>query len=255
MLREETHKRLAAHAGADENQLIDALRNIFPNGHPNFLLETLKEMELHSVKNHDYASGGTALGNFDRVSNFLAQYPGLSLADKRVYALVLALKQVDAVLWGLSQKIQHKVEGLDSRLDDIAVYAKIVKCMNADMARVNAELEKSVHDVAAQYGHTAESMAKEAKPYTSAGTTACGPREALLDDLRNVARQIDQKESAIRGGTCPELNQTRDRVSPGEADYGDNINKRCSVERTAKEGSGTLRSADPNRGRDYHHGG
>lgn len=197
MLKEETRKRLADSAGVNENQLIDALRNIFPNGHPNFLLETLKEMELHSVKNHDYASGGTALGNFDRVSNFLAQYPGLSLADKRVYALVLALKQVDAVLWGLSQKIQHKVEGLDSRLDDIAVYAKIVKCMNADMARVNAELldlpvlRDTLREHAAQYGHTAESMAKEAKPYTSAG--------------------MDASEPGCTRSKCPEFNQTRDR--------------------------------------------
>lgn len=183
-MREETRDRLAK-AGTNEKQFILALRNIFPHGHPKFLEETIKEMELHSAKNHDYASGGSSLGNFERGAAILAMYPGLNLGDPRVFALVLALKQVDAVLWGLSQNIQHKVEGLDSRLDDIAVYAKIVKCLNADIAKMKEELSQladqhrvdlcAIHEcgipaAAARMGHTAESMAKEAKPYTTGDT-------------------------------------------------------------------------------------
>jgi hypothetical protein len=93
----------------------------------------LRELELHSEKNHDYAKGGSPLGNFERVSSILALYPKLSLSDQRVVALVYALKQLDAVLWGLSEDIEHKVEGLTERLQDISVYSKIVMCMCQDM--------------------------------------------------------------------------------------------------------------------------
>ena len=89
----------------------------------------LQMAKLHSDKNHDYAGGGSSLGNFERVSAILKLYPKLDVSDKKVVALIYALKQVDAVLWGLSEKLAHKVEGLDGRLADIAVYATIVRCM------------------------------------------------------------------------------------------------------------------------------
>jgi hypothetical protein len=111
------------------------LRELFPHGHPDFLPTTLREMQLHSDKNHDYAGTGSALGNFDRVAAILALYPNLKLSDRRVVALVYALKQLDAVLWGMSDNIVHKVEGLNDRLQDISVYAKIVMCINNEEAR------------------------------------------------------------------------------------------------------------------------
>ena len=114
--------------------VVAALREQYPNGHPRFLELTVREAALHSEKNHDYAKGGSALGNFDRVAAILAFYPGLALSDRKVVALVYALKQLDAVLWGLSAKIQHRVEGLLPRLQDISVYAKIVSCMVEDEA-------------------------------------------------------------------------------------------------------------------------
>jgi hypothetical protein len=110
----------------------DVLRGRFPHGHPSFIDITARELELHDRKNHDYAKGGDPLGNFKRVASILAMYPGLELSDPRVVALVYAMKQVDAVLWGISQKIEHQVEGLDSRLQDISIYARIVQCMNRD---------------------------------------------------------------------------------------------------------------------------
>ena len=139
-MRQETQDQLRKY-GIDEVGFEQALRELFPHGHPDFLPTTLAEMELHSVKNHDYASGGSALWNFERAAAILALYPGLKLSDKRVYALVLALKQIDAVLWGLSNSIEHKVEGLNSRLQDISVYAKIVMCMNIEAAR-NVEIDR-----------------------------------------------------------------------------------------------------------------
>lgn len=112
--------------------LVEELRKEYPYGHKDFLPISLGEAALHSDKNHDYAAGGDALGNFDRVASILALYPGLKLSDRKVVTLVYCLKQLDAVLWGLSQSIAHKVEGLTSRLQDISVYTKLVMCMIRD---------------------------------------------------------------------------------------------------------------------------
>lgn len=117
------------------SDIIDNMRQHFPHGHPSFLPITVGELQLHSDKNHDYAAGGSPLGNFERVSAILALYPKLNLADKKVIALVYALKQLDAVLWGINSGIKHKVEGLKDRLQDISVYSKIVMCMCDDEAR------------------------------------------------------------------------------------------------------------------------
>jgi hypothetical protein len=111
---------------------ITEIRKEYPYGHPEFLPISIGEAALHSDKNHDYAAGGHPLGNFDRVAAILALYPGLPLGDRKVVALVYALKQLDAVLWGLSKGIKHKVEGLASRLQDVSVYTKLVMCMIRD---------------------------------------------------------------------------------------------------------------------------
>src|SRR5262245_17197436 len=86
----------------DSSAVVEQLRNVFPYGHPEFLDILVAQAQLHSDKNHDYAAGGKPTGNFDRVASILSLYPGLKLSDPRVVALVYALKQVDAVLWGLS---------------------------------------------------------------------------------------------------------------------------------------------------------
>lgn len=121
------------------DEIIGAFRKVWPHGHADFLPITLRELQLHSDKNHDYAAGGKPTGNFDRVAAILALYPKLQLSDPRVVALVYAMKQLDAVLWGLSNNIQAKVEGLNERLQDISVYSKIVMCMNADVERLKEE--------------------------------------------------------------------------------------------------------------------
>lgn len=114
------------------DKLEDTLREQFPHGHRRFIEISLEEMQLHSDKNHDYASGGDALGNFKRVAAILALYPDLKISDPRVVALVYALKQVDATLWALNSGIEAKVEGIEKRLADVSVYSKIVMCMEGD---------------------------------------------------------------------------------------------------------------------------
>ena len=105
--------------------VLNYLKELFPGGHEDFIPLTIEEMELHSDKNHDYAFGGNALGNFKRVSTILGLYDGLKLDKEVVVALVYMMKQLDAVFWMLAKGNTAKVEGLESRLKDISVYAKI----------------------------------------------------------------------------------------------------------------------------------
>jgi hypothetical protein len=106
------------------------LNNLFPHGHQGFTRTLLEKMQLMNDKNHDYASGGEgkadALGNFKRQARFFEMYPGLDHSDPVVVAACLMFKQVDALFWGLSRKIEHKVEGFEPRLGDILVYSGIM---------------------------------------------------------------------------------------------------------------------------------
>lgn len=120
-----------------EGELINGEKPDY-HGHPYFYEIAKQEIDLHNEKNHDYAKGGDPLGNFKRVGAILGLYPGLDPSDPKVVAAIYALKQWDAVLWGLAQKIEHKVEGLHGRLQDISVYAKLDRCLlyDEEQARV-----------------------------------------------------------------------------------------------------------------------
>jgi hypothetical protein len=98
-------------------------------GHPRFYELTRQEEDLHNRKNGDYAGGGAPMGNFDRVAAILEMYPGLDLGSNVIVGLVYMLKQLDAVLWLLAQKRDGQVEGIDARLGDIGVYAKLIRIM------------------------------------------------------------------------------------------------------------------------------
>lgn len=124
------------------DSLVKALRRLYPHGHPAFVELTLDLLKLHSAKNHDYAGGGPALGNFQRAAAILALYPGFPYDTPGGWALLHLLKQLDAVLWGLARRVEHQVEGLDSRLQDIAIYAQIVRCILRDAV---GEQDASTH--------------------------------------------------------------------------------------------------------------
>lgn len=99
------------------------------SGHPMFLELTKKEIELHNIKNRDYAKGGDPLGNFKRVAQILSLYPGLDNSNPAVVDLIYMMKQLDAVLWNLSQKSSEMAEDIDHRLTDIHVYAKLARIL------------------------------------------------------------------------------------------------------------------------------
>lgn len=108
----------------------DQLRAVYPHGDPQFIKEVIRDVELHSRKNADYAAGGDPLGNFKRVSSLLSNYPDLPLSSHVGVALVYMLKQLDAVLWNLCQK--HELnESAAERWRDITVYSVIIRCMLA----------------------------------------------------------------------------------------------------------------------------
>ena len=116
------------------SDFMDILRRQYPNGHPRFLDLLVEEARLHNDKNHDYASGGSPLGNFERVSAILRMYPGFCVDTPEGVMVVYMLKQLDALLWGLAQKIKHKVEGLGGRCGDVSVYSKLIRLAVEDQS-------------------------------------------------------------------------------------------------------------------------
>lgn len=112
-----------------EFQTLRELRSVFRNGHERFLEILLEEARLYDEKNHDYAHGGSPFGNFERVAAILQLYPGFPYDKREGVLLIYSLKQLDAIMWGLSKQIEHKVEGMPARAGDISVYSKIFRIM------------------------------------------------------------------------------------------------------------------------------
>lgn len=106
------------------------LRELYPNGHPDFIPMCLKEIELHSKKNADYAHDGDPLGNFYRVSDALTQW-GIKCPPS-IVAFIYMMKQVDAVGQMLGREYEGQVEGVDDKLQDISVYAKLVRILHRE---------------------------------------------------------------------------------------------------------------------------
>lgn len=103
--------------------------NKVQHGHPRFYELTALEEDLHSRKNEDYAGGGSPMGNFERVSAFLAQYPNFPVATPHGTAIVYMMKQLDAALWLIANNKKGNIEGVAERFGDIGVYAKIIRIL------------------------------------------------------------------------------------------------------------------------------
>lgn len=90
---------------------------------------TQEELNLYQAKNQDYTKGGDRYGNFNRVASILSNYPNLKLSDPRAVCLTYMLKQLDAALWMINQNYEGEVENIDTRLQDVHVYAKIARLL------------------------------------------------------------------------------------------------------------------------------
>lgn len=106
--------------------VLNALRQLYPHGHEEFIPLMLKHIKLHSDKNFDYAHGGDPMGNFCRVAIILKQYPGLDPGDPAVVAIIYLLKQLDAALWLKAKGHEAKIQGAGERWDDVSVYSNII---------------------------------------------------------------------------------------------------------------------------------
>lgn len=104
--------------------LDNELRKYYPHGHPDFIPKCLEEMELHSKKNKDYARGGNPLGNFNRVSEMLERFG--FWCPPHMVAFIYMMKQVDAVGRMLGMGYEGEVEGVEAKLQDVSVYAKLI---------------------------------------------------------------------------------------------------------------------------------
>ena len=91
----------------------------------------LDMLRKHSDKNHDYARGGPPLGNFNRVSAIMSHYPNLSIAHPATIAIIYMMKQLDAVLWALSNG-HALTESIQERWSDVVVYSVIIACIFGD---------------------------------------------------------------------------------------------------------------------------
>ncbi len=115
-------------------KLAEELMSQCPNGDPLYMEITAEEMFLYNAKNGDYAGGGEdPNGNFNRTAKIYENYPNLRMSDPRMVALNLFIKQLDQILWSLNRGFEGKVEGLDARLADLHVYAKIARVINRHM--------------------------------------------------------------------------------------------------------------------------
>ena len=116
----------------EQSTIEEQLREIYPQGHPDFIEKSLDEIKLHNDKNYDYAFNSDPLGNFKRIANMLSMYPGLNIADAAIVAMIYALKQIDAYMFLKANQHKAKCEGTAARLRDISVYAKLIEILDEE---------------------------------------------------------------------------------------------------------------------------
>ena len=148
-----------------EKLILACLDNLAPHGHPDFNDIVLSIAKLHSDKNHDYARGGDPLGNFKRSAEILGKYWQVfaTIEGPAILALMYSMKQIDAVLWSLSQGGENVCEGIEGKLKDMAVYALLTLIMVAEAKKVHKEIEEFPYIVMAN--ETYDRSAPDSSPY------------------------------------------------------------------------------------------
>jgi len=110
--------------------LINALREACPYGDPEFYKIIVDLCELHNDKNSDYASKEAPLSNFINNGRVLADFklitPGRSATKT---SLIYMWKQIAAAYKLVGREEKGNVEGVEKRLDDVAVYAILTKIL------------------------------------------------------------------------------------------------------------------------------
>ena len=112
----------------NKDAFLEEVRIMFPNGHPDFYKKMVELCDLHSRKNHDYASNEDPMSNFNRVGELADTYGiwGWDTPASFKVATLYMLKQFDAFMNLLKCKKEGKVEGVSDRLGDVTVYSVIM---------------------------------------------------------------------------------------------------------------------------------
>ena len=105
------------------------------HGHPRFYELTKKMDTTHDAKNHDYAKGGDALGNFKRVSAIKKLYPNMDWASPVGVTLSYLLKQLDCAMWMASEGYEPEVENFEARMIDVANYS-LISVVNKEEGKI-----------------------------------------------------------------------------------------------------------------------
>jgi hypothetical protein len=114
----------------NKEELIVEMKKLFSNGDPEFYEIIVDLAELHHMKNGDYASKEEPLRNFTTVGKALEDYNILTKGNPATkIALAYASKQWDAAFKLLGRSEKGDVEGINQRLNDIAVYAIIARIL------------------------------------------------------------------------------------------------------------------------------
>ncbi len=111
-------------------------------GHPRFHEILQEQAQLHDRKNTDYAQGGLQgpLGNFIRVAQIEAMYPGFDWATPFGVAMSYMLKQLDAAFILYATKRDSITgEPIGTRLNDVAVYANLARIIWEEGAKHGGE--------------------------------------------------------------------------------------------------------------------
>lgn len=94
--------------------------------------EELVDDTIYNIKNLSLLKGGEYAGDVDRLANFRRNAANLDLTMEQVWA-VYAAKHWDAVMQYVKDvsvgKKRERMESISGRLDDLIVYAILMKAM------------------------------------------------------------------------------------------------------------------------------
>jgi len=94
-------------------------------GHPKFYRILDELADLHSKKNHQYATKDNPLGNFTRTGYLTKKLWKEGIDERLAIALAYMSKQVDGVYEMVGEGKKDTVEELKDKLMDIAIYSVI----------------------------------------------------------------------------------------------------------------------------------
>jgi len=107
-----------------KEELLEKVKEMFPNGHPNFYKKMVDFCDLHNRKNRDYATNDDPMRNFRSVGELCDKYDiwNWEVGSEMKVAIIYMLKQFDAYMNLLKEHREGGIEGVSDRIGDVVVY-------------------------------------------------------------------------------------------------------------------------------------